>query len=119
MALFILLARAGARVLLLEKSPVLTDHPQAHFINNRSMEVFRAMGGLDAAVLAHSPPLDQWRRFIYCRSLSRADVLGVVDHFAEEAHASEDIILSDDAASGDAGVRDDGTRAPGRLRCAS
>lgn len=30
---------AGVQHVLLERAAALTDHPQAHFINNRSMEV--------------------------------------------------------------------------------
>jgi hypothetical protein len=73
---------------------------QAHFINNRTMEVFRQLraGGapgrpgaalaaaagagasLADALAAASPPLEQWRRFVYCESALGA-VLGETDHF--------------------------------------
>ena len=41
----LLLAKHGVRCLVLERSRALTDHPQAHFINMRCMEVFRGLGG--------------------------------------------------------------------------
>ena len=41
----LLLAKCGVRSLVLEKARTLTDHPQAHLINMRCMEVFRALGG--------------------------------------------------------------------------
>lgn len=62
---------------------------QAHFINCRTMEVFRQMpdgrGGHLTASLAErvreaSPPLDHWRKFVYCRSMT-GEILGEVDHF--------------------------------------
>ena len=54
---------------------------QAHYINHRSMEVFRSMGGnLAAQVVRRSPPLDQWRSFVYCESVT-GRLLGSVDHF--------------------------------------
>lgn len=60
---------------------------QAHFINNRTMEVFRQMragvGGsasLAEQVAAASPPLAEWRRFVYCESLT-GTIFGEVDHF--------------------------------------
>ncbi|KAA6420769.1 MAG: hypothetical protein FRX49_09346 [Trebouxia sp. A1-2] len=53
---------------------------QAHFINNRSMEIFRPLDGLAAEVAAHSPPLAEWRKFVYCESLT-GRVFGEVDHF--------------------------------------
>ena len=34
-----LLGKLGVRSLLLERAPALTTHPQAHFVNNRTMEV--------------------------------------------------------------------------------
>lgn len=53
---------------------------QAHFINNRSMEVFRPLDGLANDIAAQSPPLAEWRKFIYCESLT-GRVFGQVDHF--------------------------------------
>ena len=59
---------------------------QAHFINNRTMEIFRHMRGmpdgrsLAANVAAASPPLQEWRKFIYCESAT-GTILGEVDHF--------------------------------------
>ncbi len=53
---------------------------QAHYINNRTMEVFRGIDGLAAAVKARSPPLALWRKFVYCDSLT-GPLLGSVDHF--------------------------------------
>ena len=54
---------------------------QAHYINHRSMEVFRSMGGdLAAQIVRRSPPLDHWRSFVYCESVI-GRLLGSVDHF--------------------------------------
>ena len=65
-------------------------HPpllQAHFINNRTMEVFRQMrawGGAGATLASQvaeaSPPLSEWRKFIYCETVT-GRVFGEVDHF--------------------------------------
>lgn len=40
LVLSILLAKLGIKSLLLEKRSSFLQHPQAHFINNRTMEVF-------------------------------------------------------------------------------
>ncbi len=93
-------AAAGAHNLV----PAVLAHAsllrQAHFINNRTMEVFRQLradgapgrpgaalaaaagagASLADAVAAASPPLEQWRRFVYCESALGA-VLGETDHF--------------------------------------
>ena len=57
---------------------------QAHFINNRSMEVFRPLDGLADEIAARSPPLAEWRKFIYCESLT-GRMFGQVDHFQVRA----------------------------------
>lgn len=55
-------------------------HVQAHFINNRTMEVFRPLDGLAEEIKSVSPPLNQWRKFIYCERVT-GHVYGEVDHF--------------------------------------
>ncbi|DBA95796.1 TPA: hypothetical protein ACH3X1_001346 [Trebouxia sp. C0004] len=80
LTLSILLGKLGIPSLVVDKSSGLPNHPQAHFINNRSMEIFRPMDGLAAEVAAHSPPLAEWRKFVYCESLT-GRVFGEVDHF--------------------------------------
>ena len=49
-------------------------------MNNRSMEVFRPLDGLAVEVAACSPRLAEWRKFVYCESLT-GRVFGEVDHF--------------------------------------
>jgi hypothetical protein len=45
------------------------------------MEVFRSLGGdLAAQLVQRSPPLDHWRSFVYCESVT-GRLLGSVDHF--------------------------------------
>lgn len=62
LALSALLSKFGVPSILLERSPALPTHPQAHFINLRSMEILRhAFGGLDRRVLEMCPPREEWR----------------------------------------------------------
>ncbi|KAK4788724.1 hypothetical protein SAY86_020043 [Trapa natans] len=79
LVLSILLTKLGVRCAVLEKNKSFSAHPQAHFINNRSMEVFRKLDGLADQIERLQPPVDLWRRFIYCTSLT-GSVLGMVDH---------------------------------------
>lgn len=76
----LLLQKYGVQTVVLEQNSQLTDHPQAHYINHRTMEIFRGMDGLAKEVEALMPPLCQWRQFVYCTFLL-GDVLGTVDHF--------------------------------------
>jgi 2-polyprenyl-6-methoxyphenol hydroxylase-like FAD-dependent oxidoreductase len=80
---------------LVEQLAEPDNHPQAHFINCRSMEILRELNGLDQIIHAQSAPTDEWRRFVYCTGLSglpdwdqskpvsNGSLLGVVDHFAD------------------------------------
>lgn len=77
--LSILLTKLGVNCAVLEKSTVFSQHPQAHFINNRSMELFRKLDGLAEDIQKLQPAVDLWRKFIYCTSLS-GSILGSVDH---------------------------------------
>ncbi|CAK7327404.1 unnamed protein product [Dovyalis caffra] len=79
LVLSILLTKLGVKCSVLEKSKSFSLHPQAHFINNRSMEVFRKLNGLAEEIQMSQPPVDLWRKFIYCTSLT-GPILGSVDH---------------------------------------
>ncbi|KAK9027800.1 hypothetical protein V6N11_067622 [Hibiscus sabdariffa] len=79
LVLSILLNKFGIKCTLLEKNKVFSQHPQAHFINNRTMEVFRKLDGLAEEIQRSQPPVDLWRKFIYCTSLT-GSILGSVDH---------------------------------------
>ncbi|KAG4989987.1 hypothetical protein JHK82_032298 [Glycine max] len=69
----------GINCTVLERNKAFSKHPQAHFINNRSMEIFRKIDGLVEEIQRSQPPVDLWRKFIYCTSLS-GSILGSVDH---------------------------------------
>ncbi len=90
----LLLSRFQIPHVLVEQQTGQEEHPQAHFINHRSMEVLRELGRLDQEVMACSANKEAWRRFVYCTNLvdlpgttdgnagGQGSMLGVVDHFA-------------------------------------
>lgn len=84
-----LLSKYGVPCILLERSPTLTTHPRAHFINHRTMEIFRGLDGLADEVTTRMPPLSEWRSFVYCSTLT-GHVLGSVDHFHKGRRSSMD-----------------------------
>ena len=55
--LSVLLARYGIESLLIDRDPGPTDHPQAHVVNIRSMELFRLLG-IDEEIYAESLPME-------------------------------------------------------------
>ncbi|KAG9446658.1 hypothetical protein H6P81_012786 [Aristolochia fimbriata] len=77
--LSILLTKLGIKCAVLEKNASFSQHPQAHFINNRSMEIFCKVDGLAEEIQRLQPPVDLWRKFVYCTSLT-GPILGSVDH---------------------------------------
>ena len=91
----LLLSKYHTPHILVEQLAKPDNHPQAHFINCRSMEIFRELNGLDKNIYAQSAPADEWCRFVYCtvladlpalnhiKSASAGSLLGVVDHFAD------------------------------------
>ncbi|MDJ0989628.1 MAG: FAD-dependent monooxygenase [Desulfobacterales bacterium] len=88
----LLLDRFGIAHVVVEAQDQPNDHPQAHFINSRSMEIFRELG-LEATIRAAAAPLDEWRHHVYATALAGArpapsfrgsspdPLLGLVDHF--------------------------------------
>lgn len=67
-----LLARMGVPTAVLEKRPALPTHPQAHYVNARSMEIFNHDLGLDLQRL--SPPAAQWQDFVWCTSVAGREI---------------------------------------------
>ncbi|CAM9141189.1 unnamed protein product [Choristocarpus tenellus] len=97
LALSALLSRFQVPSILLEKNARLPTHPQAHFINLRTMEILRhAFCGLDEAVIRSSPPQREWRDFIMC-SLVLGRQLARVDNFGGESARTARQILSPSA----------------------
>ncbi|KAM7276397.1 hypothetical protein ACFE04_018263 [Oxalis oulophora] len=79
LVLAILLNKQGIKCSTVEKTSRHSRHPQAHFINNRSMEVLRKIEGLVEEIERLQSPKDLWRRYTYCTSLTDT-ILGSVDH---------------------------------------
>ena len=77
-----LLRQLSVPSLVVERARRLTTHPQAHFINTRTMEIFRTLNGLEPQLQAAAAPLDQWRNFVYCTSATGTHI-ATDDHFAE------------------------------------
>ncbi|CBJ25915.1 Monooxygenase [Ectocarpus siliculosus] len=100
-----LLSKFGVPSILLERAPELPTHPQAHFINLRSMEIMRhAFGGLDRKVLEMCPPQEEWRDFVVCSTVLGRQLARVDNFYGGEAerralsptgvaHLSQNVLL--------------------------
>ncbi|CAI5523156.1 unnamed protein product, partial [Closterium sp. Naga37s-1] len=80
LSLSIMLSRLGVRNVVVERENGLQQHPAAHLINNRTMEIFRLMGPLYNHITSQQPPLEEWRSFVHCTHMLGRE-LGKQDHF--------------------------------------
>lgn len=55
------------------------------------MEIFRPLDGLARDIANASPPLDQWRKFVYCESLT-GRIFGEVDHFKVSLISTQQVL---------------------------
>ena len=70
---------------LIERRLEPTHHPQAHFINNRSMEIiYSHFPSLFNSVINSMPQPKFWKEFVYCYSLIDKAPFARVDHFKHQ-----------------------------------
>lgn len=78
LAASILLSDLGVDSLLIERNPSTTDHPKAHVVNTRTMEIFRAFGIERALKCAALPPAGlahiRWVRSLAGDEVGRLDL---------------------------------------------
>ncbi len=68
LALSILLADYGIDFLCVERNEATTDHPRAHILNQRTMEIFR-QHGLSEEIYRRGAPLELMERIVFMTSL--------------------------------------------------
>jgi hypothetical protein len=67
---------------IVDKQLQPTTHPQAHFLNLRSMEIlFSTMPAFHDQLLQNAAPSSQWRDYIYCSGLTKAEHFARIDQF--------------------------------------
>ncbi|MCB0972403.1 MAG: FAD-dependent monooxygenase, partial [Acidimicrobiales bacterium] len=86
------LSRHGVRSVLAERHPTTTDHPRAHVVGTRTMELFRQWGIADA-VIGEALPIDQaggiaWVTSLAGERLGRIDLAGDPERLAARLDAS-------------------------------
>jgi 2-polyprenyl-6-methoxyphenol hydroxylase-like FAD-dependent oxidoreductase len=91
----LLLSGFGVNHWVVEQRSAPDEHPQAHFISTRSMEILGEIPGLAKAIRQRTPPLGEWRRYVYCTDLyhlpdteadadaPRGSLLAARDHFPD------------------------------------
>eukprot|EP00941_MAST-03F_sp_MAST-3F-sp1_P005794 g5794.t1 len=73
-------------VLVVDSASGPTEHPQAHFLHQRTMEILRSLNpNVEKYIKEEAAPIEEWRNFVYCRSVLEAaseDSVSV-DHFKD------------------------------------
>lgn len=80
----LLLGRWKVPCVVVEPLEKPSDHPRAHVLSTRTMEIFREVG-VEESIKKLQPPLEEWRRFRYCRVIDEDEDFGVADHASSEA----------------------------------
>lgn len=75
-----LLSKIGVQTTLIERSKNISAHPKAQLVHARTMEVLRDIGLADE-IYKVEPPLDEWRKHIYCNSATGKQY-AAYDHFS-------------------------------------
>lgn len=77
-----LLSQLNVKHCLIEKRRTPTNHPQAHFINVRTMELLQGhLPRVFDSIVKQMPPSQSWRDFVYCYSVTGRS-FARVDHFS-------------------------------------
>src|SRR5271163_3141829 len=69
-----ILARLGVNSLLVERHPSTSHLPKAHYLNQRTMEIYRQVGIADALYAAGAPPQNM-SKIVWHTSLGGDDPL--------------------------------------------
>lgn len=77
----ILLADLGVPAVLVERNPGTTDHPRAHVVNTRTMEIFRGIGIADAVHAAGLAP-EAYERILWKRTITGEELGALTMDFA-------------------------------------
>ena len=78
----LLLARFGVRSVVVERNALTDEHPKAHELNARSIEILRDVGVTQQDLAAEASPLEDASRILFCRSIN--EELGRIDLLADQ-----------------------------------
>lgn len=85
MTLAALLAKKNIRSVILEKDAFISNHPKAHYISPRTVEIFYEIGlkeFIEKYKSDSSKDINNWRHYRYCQYLLDKDYYyGEIDHF--------------------------------------
>ncbi len=65
----LLLAKLGVRSIVIERNAFTDEHPKAHELNTRSVEVLREIGVTEEDLSQEASPLEDGSRVLFCRTI--------------------------------------------------
>lgn len=66
----LLLARLGIRSIVIERNAITDEHPKAHELNTRSVEILREIGVTEEDLNHEASPLEDGSRILFCRTIN-------------------------------------------------
>ncbi|MEM1321838.1 MAG: FAD-dependent monooxygenase [Bacteroidota bacterium] len=76
------LAKLGIACTIVERNTGINDHPKAHELNTRSIEILKELGITDAELAAEASPLSDGARILFCNTIN--EEFGRIDLNQEE-----------------------------------
>lgn len=83
----LLLARLGVRTIVVERNAFTDEHPKAHELNARSVEILREVGITEEDLAAEASPLEDGSRVLFCRTIN--EEYGRIDLMADPARKAK------------------------------
>lgn len=81
------LGRWRVPCVVVEPRAAPSEHPKAHVLGARTMEILRELD-VEKAILDKARPLEQWRKFRYCAAVDAAEDLAATDHARWPSYAN-------------------------------
>lgn len=79
-----LLSRIGISSLILERDSAFSDHPKAHVMSSRTLEIYSSIG-LDQDIYNLAPPPSEWQHFLYTNTLS-SNPIRYLNYFQDSSY---------------------------------
>ena len=85
----LLLARLGIHSIVIERNAITDEHPKAHELNTRTVEILREVGITEDVLNREASPLEDGSRILFCRTINeefgRIDLLEDTERRAKYA----------------------------------
>ena len=78
----LLLARWNIRTIVLERNAFTDEHPKAHELNARSIEILRDVGITERELAEEASPLEDASRILFCRTIN--EEIGRIDLMSDD-----------------------------------